>query len=571
MKGISLALLALLSLAAAAGSNASDIGRPQSYPDLLSNVEAKSPQGLAPGIIRLSPAETDRLILPQAGAVHRLPSFDRFTGNERDPLQFRRLALFAEDARIRVVGAREVRELSRPVRQYYLAYNGTTAVGLAVDPVSGAVSGVVAKDGGRLKFQGGLVTDIQFTEIDDSQYGTSSCGNVDQDLSGGAPQVEADPYWSSISAAAAGSVISYQAVVAVDTDTEWLDGFGDDPVAAMEWITDLFLAMNVFYERDVETQLLLGDVTLRTGSDPYSAAGSTFDRLAEFGDYWMNHMGGVDRQFATMFSGRNISSWSFSGVAWINSYCQNGFTATVNGRPGTVVGSYSYNAIGANLSPAFTALYVGHELGHNMGSPHTHCYSPAVDQCYNGEGGCYSGATSCPAGGRGTIMSYCHLLGNCSNSSEFHPTVQSRLENRLANQMVAGCIIPYEEASPEPEYLSSPAAGSQVHLGEQEVGGTSGPQSIQIQNVGNDDLTLACGLSGPDSGDFAIQNCPALLIPAATGDIQVTCSPGTTGSLAATLTVTTNDSDEGENEYALLCTGVAAALGDAIFVDSFEN
>src|SRR5207253_8420266 len=54
-----------------------------------------------------------------------------------------------------------------------------------------------------------------------------------------------------------------------------------------------------------------------------------------------------------------------------------------------------------------------HELGHNFGTPHTHCYSPPLDKCFSGEAGCYSGPV---VASRGTIMSYCHLLaGGLSN------------------------------------------------------------------------------------------------------------------------------------------------------------
>jgi len=49
------------------------------------------------------------------------------------------------------------------------------------------------------------------------------------------------------------------------------------------------------------------------------------------------------------------------------------------------------------------------------------------------------------------------------------------------------------------------------------------------------------------------------------------CSPGATGSRTATLKVTTNDTDEGEVQYELLCAGAAASLGETIFEDSFEN
>ena len=62
-------------------------------------------------------------------------------------------------------------------------------------------------------------------------------------------------------------------------------------------------------------------------------------------------------------------------------------------------------------------MVVSHEIGHNFGSHHTHCYagiggnSQPVDKCYSGEQGCYSGPESLPCSGQsgcGTLMSYCH-------------------------------------------------------------------------------------------------------------------------------------------------------------------
>jgi len=100
--------------------------------------------------------------------------------------------------------------------------------------------------------------------------------------------------------------------------------------------------------------------------------------------------------------------------------------------------------------PSFgDVLVVGHEIGHNFGSPHTHCYSPPIDNCYNAESGCYSGATSCPAASTingvpnvtGTLMSYCHLLGGCTSSLVFHPRTVT-LVQPLIQAAVNTCIFP---------------------------------------------------------------------------------------------------------------------------------
>jgi len=562
-------LLALALCGAARASDGDGFTRTQNYPDPFAERDRSAGAALMPGTVRLTPAEIDRLILPRAGDVQTFPSIDRFTGNESDPLEFHSVKLFADGARIRVLRDGVESEQLRPVRQYLFASNASTGMGLAVHPDTGMVTGYVARGGDRLKVAGDFVTQLEFTEIEQPEELAFTCGNDDHDLSSGLPSIEAAVPVESASAAQSGTVISYQAVVAIETDTEWLDGFNDDTVDAMDWISDLFVAMNVFYERDVEARLLIGDVTLRTGSDPYSVQNDRSAQLDEFGEFWMENMQHVDRQFAAMLSGRNIGSLSFSGIAWINLYCDYG--RWVNG--GTrVAGSYSYNAIGSSFPAATAAHYVGHELGHNMGSPHTHCYTPAVDQCStSGGSSCYQGPLSCPADGSGSVMSYCHLLGGCTAATEFHPTVQARLESRLASNLVAGCILPYTQTNPLPELQSVPGAGATIQFGDVIVGQTSASQAVQTQNTGTADLILSCGLSGSGQGAFTILSCPSVLAPAQNGSIQLTCSPDSATTRTATLTVTTNDLDEGVVQYNLSCTGIPEPVVDMIFLTGFEN
>ena len=566
MKRISTLLLVAALCGSAFASDGDEFTRSRSHPDPFAEPGRPADPVLLPGTVRLTPAEIDRLILPRDGEVHSFPSIDRFAGTESDPLQFRRVRLFAEGARVRVVENGKESEQLRPVRQYYLAANATTGMGLSVHPDTGAVSGYVVRNGDRLQIAGDFVSELQFEEIEQPEEMSITCGNDELD-SGPAPlPIAADPAAPSMSAAQSGTVITYQAVVAVETDSEWLDGFGDDTNDAMDWIVDLFLAMNVFYERDIETRLLIGDVILRTGSDPYSVQSNRSAQLSEFGGYWMNNMQDVDRQFAAMLSGRNISGWAFSGIAWLDVYCDYG-----RNWGSQVPGSYSYNAIGSSFSAAAAAHFVGHELGHNLGSPHTHCYSPAVDQCSNAGSNCYQGPLSCPADGAGTVMSYCHSLGGCDADSEFHPTVQAHLENLLAAELTAGCILPYTETNPVPEFQSVPGGGALVDFGDVIVGQTSGPQAIQIQNTGTADLTLSCGLSGSGQSAFTILSCPSPLAPAQNGTVQLTCSPNSATTRTATLTLSTNDPDEAVVQYSLSCTGTAAPAADMIFLTGFEN
>lgn len=449
MKRISLLLAAgllatTLSPAAVRAQEGEDILRTPrlAAPFALDQLERRA---IRPGIIALTDVESQKLLRAARGATLQLPSVDAHLETPGKPLEFRRYDPFAAGARVHRVSADGVTKIDPRERHYFIAHRLDEGVGIAIDPKTGEISGYAARGDSRVELSGFTGIGVEVTTVTEPEDATAQCSTT---VDGQPADVQAelaavaDQPFSSQSEAPQGSTLSFQAVVAVDTDTEWMSGKGNDETTAMNWITDLFLAMNVFYERDVETRLLIGEVYLRF-SDNYTVSGSDrLGQLYEFGHYWKNNMSAVDRDFAAMLSGRGISGGSFSGIAWLNQYCNKGAT----GSNGTY-GSYSYNAIGSSRTAATTALFVGHEIGHNMGSQHTHCYSPAVDQCYNAESGCYTGTPSCPVGGKGTVMSYCHMGGasgaNCGSSKqEFHPTVQALLENRLAANS-PNCIAPF--------------------------------------------------------------------------------------------------------------------------------
>lgn len=148
----------------------------------------------------------------------------------------------------------------------------------------------------------------------------------------------------------------------------------------------------------------------------------------------------MPRDFTALLSGQMTGGFSASGIAWINAYCK---TASSGG-------SYSINKVFTNsgVGVDLSARIVGHEIGHNFGAAHTHCtdvstgvHSVAtntIDQCFNGEGGCYTGPVSCPSAGPGhplgSLMSYCNIGGaNCGqNVLQFHPTQIATLSTLIA-------------------------------------------------------------------------------------------------------------------------------------------
>ena len=239
---------------------------------------------------------------------------------------------------------------------------------------------------------------------------------------------------------------TYQGIIALDTDNEFHDKkFDNDTTEATDWIESLFTTMNVLYERDLDLRLVIGDTTFRLDTDPsptydddpwvVGGSGASSAQLSEFGTYWSINMGGVDRMFAALLSGKSSSGFSASGIAWVDGYCE---TQSVGG-------GYSINQIfTGNVAVSNDARLVGHELGHNFGSSHTHCYNPPIDTCYGVESGCYSGSTSCPSAGSGTLMSYCNFSTGCNtaNRLELHPTVMSLMEG-FRDSHYPGCVTDY--------------------------------------------------------------------------------------------------------------------------------
>lgn len=446
-KGVAIAA-AGLALATAAGAAPSPVpalaeGR------LVVGADGRSPAELVSFGGRLG----QRLLgtgLDQSIAVAGWPT----AAGERRTLDLRRIDVYAQDAALYEIRGERVVEIPRSRLAFFVgaarSESPPTRVLVSVDPVSGELAGLAMRPGGSIdelrrygKSGSGLylVAPSESFLPDGSESPQWACGEE----GGGLESLFAA---SSAPEFLAGAAITslHTATIAVDTDNElMLQKFNNDTTAATNYIASLFAAMNVIYERDLLVRLVQGTTFLRpsTTADPYSAScsGSACSaRLNEFGNYWAGGCGGscsgVPRALAMMLSGKQTSSNSASGIAWVNGLCSSNI-------------GYSFSQVFKINYLAGDTMIVAHELGHNFGSPHTHCYSPPIDSCYGGEGGCYAGGTACPAQGtysgltnvQGTLMSYCHLLGGCSASPVFHPRTIDLLDP-IVQSRVGVCVFP---------------------------------------------------------------------------------------------------------------------------------
>ena len=230
----------------------------------------------------------------------------------------------------------------------------------------------------------------------------------------------------------------YGATIALDTDYEMVQALGSvGDVQA--YFASLFAYLNVTYESEISTRLLIGDqiIPQSDADDVYESWTSCGDRILEVQSRYGGNAS-IERSLLAHFS----PSGGNCGVAYTpptqantDNYtgvlCNKTYGYSVNNVVGVAPGA------GAPISNSWDAVVAAHELGHNFSSPHSHCYgnlnggslsqseSP-VDACYVSESDgyenlCAKGTASLPGAnaltggtagnGNGVIMSYCHLLG----------------------------------------------------------------------------------------------------------------------------------------------------------------
>ncbi|GEM_PF-2914805 len=182
--------------------------------------------------------------------------------------------------------------------------------------------------------------------------------------------------------------------------------FGKDMTRITTYVANLYGTVSAIYQRDVNVQLRITHLTIWTRPDPFAGIDAV-DQLIRYRQYMSQTRKQITRDVAQLLD----DQWPDGGAAYEATLCNSTYGYSVCNLKGNV-----HFPVQDFVEDVYL---VAHELGHNFGSPHTHCYSPPIDRCYGQEPFCYNGP-SIPT--TGTIMSFCHLTP-AGATLNFHPRV----------------------------------------------------------------------------------------------------------------------------------------------------
>lgn len=177
-----------------------------------------------------------------------------------------------------------------------------------------------------------------------------------------------------------------------------------DPELLENFITGMFNSVMTLYQNE-SIPFQISSLAYWSAADPYTNMNDSYQILLNFGaDNQDNFQGNIGHLLSTRKA-------ELGGIAWIRVLCTE---YNVNDS----AGRFAFSNIETNYSNyptySWTVSVVTHEMGHSMGSRHTHsCVWPiggnirAIDSCYYSEGGCFNDNQI--RARVGTIMSYCHL------------------------------------------------------------------------------------------------------------------------------------------------------------------
>jgi len=200
----------------------------------------------------------------------------------------------------------------------------------------------------------------------------------------------------------------------VECDYSMYASLGYNVTNVRNYVMSLFNEVSVLYANE-RINILLSEIYVWTTTDPYRSYATSSALLEGFAQRKKNNYNG---RLAHLLTRRYLDN---GGKAWTDVLCESyytfqadwnydGFNETHHVGP-CAISTVIYDEVVPFSTYSWDVWVVAHEIGHNIGSRHTHAcvWGPngnqSIDNCGRPEGSCAYGPE--PING-GTIMSYCN-------------------------------------------------------------------------------------------------------------------------------------------------------------------
>jgi hypothetical protein len=247
---------------------------------------------------------------------------------------------------------------------------------------------------------------------------------------------------------------------------------GQDDEQIFAYMVKIWAAINQAYEEEANATFFLTDVFLYNNdfTSPYPGSTTQLNLVLDlFAEQWSVRTD-IERDAAHLFclfpSGGGVIGIAHGIGGLCNIYSSNQPSA------------YAVSTIYANANTeipgrpdranayANDVMTPAHEVGHNIGSVHTHncLWSPPVDTCIlkeDGYDGCYSRNDVSRVVRDGTIMSYCHIPNGDRTPLTFGDRVALRMKQWVANSCAKVIARPWVRIT-EPRGAENFSAGTTV-------------------------------------------------------------------------------------------------------------
>ncbi len=351
----------------------------------------------------------------------------------------------------------------RPIQSYKGTVNGDPSTMVTLHYSNGSLTGfvqyadgkrtVIGEDHAARAVDGAtphIVADESST-IDPLSMRTFKCGTEDFPLS------EQQTVLSMImpSSIKKGETVQQQplkelrlaVVLREDIDSLVKKRYGWNEEKLSQHFAKLVAAMSQPYEEEINTRMYISYLLIHTEDAPsgyFNNGSDPGELLQEFSLDWSSGNDGIDRTVAHLYtlkrpkpSGEYVGGIAFSGQNLCNKSHRGAYSvSTIDMVPSQPIPGSPSDKNGF----VWDVMVGTHEIGHNVGSPHTHnCYwSPAVDTCQLKDeqpDACYSDP-NLKRVRLGTVMSYCHL----ENGGITPLIFGSRVAERMRTWIDASCM-----------------------------------------------------------------------------------------------------------------------------------